>query len=69
MCGHQHLASCLGCSHALSRRGFLTGCGAAAAAGLAMPSAGSAAETKGKKVRVAIVFLSNSAERERGGTP
>lgn len=64
MCGHQHLASCLGCSHALSRRSFLTGCGAAAAAGLAMPGAGSAAETKGKKVRVAIVFLSNSAERE-----
>lgn len=63
MCRCSHVASCLGCGHAPSRRGFLKGCGAAAAAGLLGPVAGMASEKAGK-VRVALVFLANSAERE-----
>jgi hypothetical protein len=42
----------------------LKGCGAAAAAGLVAPGAAAAGESKGEKVRVALVFLSNSDERE-----
>ena len=76
MCGSQRPVSCIGCPHGHSRRGFLKGCGAAAAAGLLSPIAGRAAESKekkepkeakeekGEKVRVALVFFSNSAERE-----
>ena len=64
MCGSPHSGSCLGCAHALTRRGFLHGCGAVAAAGLLAPRAGTADEPKGRQVRVALVFLSNSDERE-----
>jgi hypothetical protein len=63
MCG-QHPHSCLGCCHGLHRRSFLKGCGAAAAAGLLTPMAGAAEETTGRPVRVALVFLANSAEHE-----
>jgi len=63
MCQHSHRA-CSGCSAAVGRRGFLKGCGAAAAAGLLAPLAGKADESKGPPVRVALVFLANSAERE-----
>ena len=65
MCNARHPASCLGCGHGISRRGFLKGCGAAAAAVSALgPIAGAAQPPKEKKARVAVVFLSNSAERE-----
>ncbi len=63
MCGSHTTGSCLGCSHALSRRGFLEGCGAAAA-GLLGPLTGKAQEQEDQRVRVALVFLSNSTERE-----
>ena len=59
-----HSLSCSGCSHAYSRRGFLKGCAATAAAGALAPLAGRADEPKGRQVRVALVFLANSAERE-----
>ncbi|MFP4055259.1 MAG: hypothetical protein ACLF0G_00140 [Candidatus Brocadiia bacterium] len=49
--------SCLSCHHAVSRRGFLQGCGAALAAGRMAPA--SAAEPdEGRPVRVALVYLS-----------
>jgi len=64
MCSHDHRIECSGCSHAFSRRGFLQGCGDAAAAGMLGPGAVKAAESKPPKARVALVFLSNSAERE-----
>ena len=67
MCDRDHRGGCLGCSHALSRRGFLKGCGAAAAAGAMGPlagTAGTAGEPKKERVRVALVFLANSAEHE-----
>ena len=64
MCQADRPVSCLCCSHAQSRRGFLKGCGAVAAAGLLGPIAGAAQEPKPGQVRVALVFLANSAERE-----
>ncbi len=67
MCNGRRHSSCFGCSHAFGRRGFLKRCGAAAAAvgGLASLS-GRAEETAsgGKKVRVALVFLTGSDEKE-----
>jgi len=59
MCRHHH-GSCLGCHHAVNRRGFVKGCGAAAATALAGLTGASslAGEPKGKKVRVALVFMS-----------
>jgi len=63
-----HPVSCVGCSHSLNRRGFLRGCGAAAASGLLAPALGMAEEPKAEKAaenaRVALVFLANSADRE-----
>ena len=60
-----HSMSCVGCSHGLDRRGFLKGCGAAAASGLLTPALGMAEEPKAaQKARVALVFLANSADRE-----
>jgi len=47
-----------------SRRGFLRACGTAAAAGMLAPMAARGADPDREKVRVALVFLSNSAERE-----
>jgi len=56
---------CSGCGPALSRRIFLKQCGAAlATAGALAPFAGIAAEAQPQKVRVALVFLSSSTERE-----
>lgn len=63
MCGRHH-ASCLGCCHAVTRRGFIQGCGSAAATGLFGPLAAMGEPGQGEKVRVALVFFSNSAERE-----
>lgn len=63
MCGH-HRGACVGCAHGLGRRGFLKRCGTVAAAGLLLPPAHAAEPAKTDKVRVALVFLSNSAERE-----
>ena len=51
---------CKGCPHGWSRRAFLGRCGAAMAAGLTLPQARAA----DKQVRVALVFLANSQERE-----
>jgi hypothetical protein len=49
----------------VSRRGFLKGVGVAAAAASGLSTApAQAAEPAGKKARVALVFLSNSEERE-----
>ena len=64
MCGHGHSASCLGCCRAVSRRGFLQGCGGAAATGLLGPLAAMGEPSPGAKVRVALAFFSNSSERE-----
>lgn len=64
MCDQHLPASCVGCCHGVSRRGFLNGCGAVAAAGLLGPLAARGEEPKAEKVRVALVFLANSAERE-----
>jgi len=64
MCNCHHPAMCFGCSHPMNRRGFLQGCGAATAAGALGSTAIFAQEPKGQKVRVALVFLSNSNERE-----
>ena len=62
---HTH-DSCHGCHHAVDRRRFLQGFGAAAAAtagGLGSLAGVTAAE-KGKKVRVAAVFLSSMNTKE-----
>ncbi len=64
MCGNRHPGSCLGCSHALGRREFLKGCGVAATAGALLPLSAMGDEPKPERVRVAAVFLANSAERE-----
>ena len=64
MCGTHSSGSCLGCSHAFGRRRFLQGCGAAAAVGLTGPLANAADAPKAQQVRVALVFLANSADRE-----
>jgi len=53
---------CAGCGHGLSRRRFLTGCAAATVSVAAWRAVGE--EDKGAKPRVALVFLSNSNERE-----
>ncbi len=58
------LPGCFGCGHGLSRRGFLQRCGAAAGAGALAPVLNQAAEPKPKKVRVALVFLTDSTDRE-----
>ncbi len=55
--------ACAGCGCGLSRRGFLRACGATVAAGLLAPAI-PAGEAKPEKVRVAAVFLANSAEHE-----
>lgn len=65
MCGCHHCGSCSGCSDAFTRRGFLRACGTSAAAvALASPVLGKADDRAQEKVRVALVFLSNSTERE-----
>jgi len=68
MCRSDRPVCCVGCSHGLSRRGFLKGCGAVAAAGILAPGLAAAGEPKdqqaAEKPRVALVFLANSAERE-----
>lgn len=64
MCGCNRTGECCGCSHAMSRRSLLKGCGAAAAASVLPPLAAVAEPTQPAKVRVALVFFANSAERE-----
>jgi hypothetical protein len=61
MCQDAAFSCCAGCGHAASRRTFLRGCGAAIAAGTLGVRAGKAGEGR---PRVALVFLSNSAEHE-----
>jgi len=58
MC-HCHVhGSCLGCSRAISRRGFVKGCGAALAAGCGLgPVRSGADEAKQNKIRIGLVFL------------
>lgn len=63
MCGCSHVATCVGCSH-VSRRRFLGGCGAATAAGLLQPLSARAEPADNGRVRVALVFFANSADRE-----
>ena len=59
MCRCDLHGSCFGCSHAVSRRRFIKGCGATMAAVGGLTSAASGAEeSQGKRVRVALVFLS-----------
>ncbi len=62
---HQH-HSCHGCHHAVDRRRFLQGFGAAAAAtaGGLRSLSGMAADDPGKKARVAAVFLDSMNTRE-----
>lgn len=64
MCRCHSAATCAGCGHAFGRRRFLAAGGAAAAAGLLQPIIGRAQQAEAKKVRVALVFFANSAERE-----
>ena len=65
MCPCHPSASCVGCGHTFSRRGFLKRAGAAVAAAAALsPLTAVAQQTQDKKPRVALVFLSNSAGRE-----
>jgi hypothetical protein len=65
MCQCCNPTLCSGCGPALSRRAFLKHCGAVlATAGALGPLAGLTADAQSQKVRVALVFLSNSAERE-----
>ncbi len=58
--------SCSGCCHGISRRGFVKGCGAiaAAAVGRLASRTSTAADEQGGKVRVAAVFLANINIRE-----
>ncbi len=57
--------TCHGCCHAVDRRHFLKGCGAAALAAGSAPLGKLAAEEKtGGKVRVAAVFLMSMGTRE-----
>jgi len=61
---HDH-GSCLGCRDAVTRRRFLQGVGATAAATVGLAPARSAAEEdRNGKVRVAAVFLENTKVRE-----
>ena len=65
MCRSRGVGSCGGCHCAVSRRSFVHGCGAAAAAmigGLEPLSA--RADENGEKVRVAAIFLANPTARE-----
>ena len=64
MCRCRMNSSCAGCSGAVNRRGFLQQFGAAAAVGTLGAGVGLAGEPQGRKVRVALVFLANSGERE-----
>ena len=68
MCHADHCVSCVGCSHSVSRRDFLHGCGAATAAALLSPKFAGAGESAGtkavEKVRVGLIFFANSAGRE-----
>jgi hypothetical protein len=48
----------------MTRRGFLKSCGVAAATGVIGPAMSTAEESKAERVRVALVFFSNSEERE-----
>ena len=63
MCGCGQSLLCTGCGHAVNRRGFLQGAGAAAMAVLGGASV-RGAESAGPPIRVALVFLSNSEGRE-----
>ncbi len=53
-------SSSVGCGHSVTRRGFVKGCatGLALTAGLAPSSRGAGTDEEGRKVRVALVFLS-----------
>jgi len=64
MCRSHSASACGHCHHALSRRGFLHGCGAAVATVGALGTRPARAAEDGKKVRVAAVFLANPAARE-----
>jgi hypothetical protein len=63
MCRCAHPVSCFGCSHSFGRRGFLKGCGAAAA-GLLGSRFASADEPGSERPRVALVFLADASEKE-----
>jgi hypothetical protein len=58
MCHSPDRVSCGGCCHGISRRTFVKGCGALAAAGPLATATGRAEEAGKKKVRVALVLLS-----------
>jgi len=58
MCHSHREGSCLGCHHAVSRRGFIQGCGAALAAGRLVAAEGADDGPTARPVRVALVFLS-----------
>lgn len=59
MCRCHSNPSCFGCSHAMNRRRFVKGCGAAlAGAGSLISATTRADQLKNGKVRVALVFLS-----------
>ena len=59
MCHSPILGQCLGCHHAVSRRNFVKGCGAAVAAvGGLTPALSRAGEPNDGKVRVGLVFIS-----------
>ncbi|NUQ62360.1 MAG: twin-arginine translocation signal domain-containing protein [Pirellulales bacterium] len=64
MCGCHPSVTCVGCHSSLSRRGFLKTVGTATAAGALGPFAAMADQPRTDKVRVAVVFLANSAGRE-----
>jgi len=51
---------CGGCSHGLSRRGFLKGCGATTALGAFSPLIAASRAVSEEKVRIALVFVANS---------
>lgn len=58
MCRSRSHSSCSGCHHAISRRHFVRGCGAAFAAAGLVRTSGFAGETEPHPVRVGLVFLS-----------
>jgi len=59
MCHSSRNNSCFGCCHAISRRGFVKGCGAALATTLGLSAMARAAEkSPGRKTRVGLVYLS-----------
>lgn len=65
MCHHHGHGSCFGCRHAVTRRRFLQGVGATAAATVGLTPASSAAEqNRPGKVRIAAVFLENTKVKE-----